>query len=95
MKVTQTNEGILINVIVKPKSKKFKMEQEENNLLIHCRNAPEKGKANKELTRELSKLFGHQVFIISGLKSREKIILLKDVRSEELTRLLSSLPSSC
>lgn len=94
MKATQTNAGILIKVIVKPKSDKFKIEQEENNLLVHTRSPPEKGKANKELIKELSKLFGHEVYVVSGLKSREKIILLKDAKLEGLELLLSKLSRS-
>jgi hypothetical protein len=94
MKVTQTTEGILIKVTVKPKANNFKIEQEENNLLVHCRSLPEKGKVNKELMKELSKLFGHEVFIVSGLTSKEKIILIKGAKSEELRLLLSKLPGS-
>lgn len=78
MKVIQIADGILIQIRVKPKSNNFKIEQEENNLLIRCRNPAEKGKANKELLKELSKLFRHEVFIVSGLTSKEKIILVKD-----------------
>jgi uncharacterized protein (TIGR00251 family) len=88
MKMTQTPEGTLIKVIVKPRSNSFKVEQEENNLFVHCRSPPEKGKANKELMKELSKLLGHDVFIVSGLTSREKVILVKDAKPDELNSLL-------
>ncbi|HVP40793.1 MAG TPA: DUF167 domain-containing protein [Candidatus Krumholzibacteriaceae bacterium] len=89
MKTTQTTEGILIKVKVKPRSNNFKMEREEDNLVVHCRNPPEKGKANKELIKELSKLLGHEVFIVSGLTSKEKIILIKDAEPNELNSLLA------
>lgn len=94
MKMTQTTEGILIKAIVKPRSNNFKIEQEENNLLIYCRNPPEKGKTNKELMKELPKLFGHEVFIVSGLTRKEKIILVKGAKSEELKLLLSTMLGS-
>ena len=88
MKTTQTTEGILIKVKVKPRSSNFKIDREENNLVVRCRNPPEKGKANKELIKELSKLLGHEVFIVSGLASKEKIILIKDAEPNELNSLL-------
>jgi uncharacterized protein (TIGR00251 family) len=88
MKTTQTTEGILIKVIVKPRSSNFKMEREENYLVVYCRNPPEKGKANNELIKELAKLLGHEVFIVSGLTSKEKIILIKDAEPNELNCLL-------
>jgi uncharacterized protein (TIGR00251 family) len=87
MKTTQTTAGILVEVKVKPRSSNFKIEREENNLVIHCRNPAEKGKANKELIKELSKRLGHKVFIISGLTSKEKIILIKNAVSDDLKTL--------
>jgi uncharacterized protein (TIGR00251 family) len=87
MKTTKTTEGILIKVRVKPRSSSFKIEREENNLVVHCRNPPEKGRANKELIKELSKLFGHEVFIVSGLSSKEKIVLIKDAEPSDLKTL--------
>lgn len=88
MKLTENIEGTLIKVVAKPRSKGFKLEQEENNLVVHCRSPPEKGKANKELIKELSRFFGHEVFIISGLMSREKIILVENAKPHELNSLL-------
>jgi len=94
MKMTQITEGTLIKVVVKPKSNNFRIEQEESNLLIHCRNPPEKGKTNKELMKELSKFFEHEVFIVSGLTSREKVILVKGAKIDELEFLFSRLESA-
>ena len=89
METTHTTEGILIKVKVKPRSSNFKIEREENNLVVRCRNPPEKGKANKELIKELSKFFGRKVFIVSGLTSQEKIVLIKDAELNEFNSLLS------
>lgn len=90
----QTREGTIIKAIVKPKSKGFKIESEEDNLLVFCRNVPEKGKVNKELINELSKLLKREVAIISGFTTKEKIILIKDTKPEELELLISKAPSS-
>jgi uncharacterized protein (TIGR00251 family) len=67
---------------------------EEENLLVFCRNAPEKGKVNKELIKELAKLLKREVMMISGFTSKEKIILVKDTKPEELEQLLLSLLGS-
>jgi uncharacterized protein (TIGR00251 family) len=87
LKITPTTNGALIKIIVKPKSKNFKIQLEEENLLVYCRNAPEKGKVNKELMKELSRLLKHQVIITSGFGSKEKLVLVKDIEPEELERL--------
>lgn len=87
--MTQTSEGTLIKAVVKPKSKSFKVIPEEENLLVLCRNVPERGKVNKELIKELSRLLKREVILISGFTSKEKVILVKDIKPEELGRLLS------
>jgi uncharacterized protein (TIGR00251 family) len=90
----ETREGTIIKAIVKPKSKGFKIKPEEDNLLVFCRNVPEKGKVNKELINDLSKLLKREVAIISGFTAKEKIILIKDTKPEELELLLSKAPNS-
>jgi len=41
---------------------------------LNIKASPEKGEANKEIVKFLSKLLKKQVRIVSGLKSKEKII---------------------
>jgi uncharacterized protein (TIGR00251 family) len=91
LKMTLTSEGTLIKVIVKPKSKNFKVISEEENLLVFCRSVPEQGKVNRELIKELSRLLKREVMMVSGFTSKEKVILVKDTTLEELGRLLPNL----
>lgn len=89
--MTQTSEGTIIKVLVKPRSKSFKIKPEEDNLLVLCRNVPEKGHVNKELVKELSRLLKREVTMIAGFTSKQKIILIHGMKPEELKQLLSSL----
>ncbi|MBX5326785.1 MAG: DUF167 domain-containing protein [Candidatus Bathyarchaeia archaeon] len=91
MNLTQTPEGTIIKITVKPKSKKFEIKSDEETLVIFCQNVPEKGKVNRELTKELSKLLKRQVEIVSGFSSREKIILVRNTKKEEIEAALRSL----
>jgi len=64
-------------VIVKPNSKENKVEgfdTERKAYRISIKAKPEDNKANIELIKFLSKALKKKVRIISGLKSREKII---------------------
>jgi len=48
-----------------------------NNILVGLKSKPEKGEANKELIKKLAEYFNvhpSQVRILSGFKSRNKII---------------------
>lgn len=50
---------------------------EGNRIIVGLTSKPEKGKANSELIKKLAKHFGvpsSQVKIISGLKSKRKIV---------------------
>ena len=68
----------LITVNVKPHSKQTYVEQlDVNTYEIAISSKPEKGKANKEVIKELAsflKIKKSQITILRGHKSRQKII---------------------
>ena len=74
---------------VKPNSKKFKIKVENDELIVFCRETPEKGRVNKELIKELSRLFKKKAEILSGFTSKQKRILIKDASAEEVNNILS------
>lgn len=64
-------------VIVKPNSKKNELvgfDAERNAYIVRVSAPADKNKANVELCRFLSKKLKSRVRIISGLRSREKVI---------------------
>lgn len=65
---------MIVEVAVIPKSGRFELSLKEGKLKAHLKSAPEKNKANLELAKELSKLLGCQVAIVSGQKSRHKVL---------------------
>lgn len=48
---------------------------------------PEKGRANKELEKELEKIFGSEARIVSGQKSRHKKVLVEKPLQEVQKKL--------
>ena len=67
---------MLIKVRVKTKSQERKIVLEDNIYKVYVKSFPEKGKANQELIKILSKEFKKKATIIKGLKSRDKVISL-------------------
>lgn len=66
-------------VIVKPNSKESAItgfDEDRKAYKVSLKSVPEKGKANKELVRFLSRKLRRKAVIKSGLKSREKVIEL-------------------
>lgn len=65
---------MIAEVSVVPKSGRFQLSLKEGKLKAYLKSAPEKNKANLELVKELSRLLGCEVRLISGQKSRHKKI---------------------
>jgi len=88
MCVTETKEGCVLEVTVKPRSRNFKIADEGECIIVFCTEEPAKGKANKEIIKELSKMFHRQVELVSGFASREKRLLVKNVKKIEVEEFL-------
>ena len=69
---------IALKIITKPNSKKTEIVSDNDGILIiTIKSPPEKGKANQELVKFLSKHFKRKVEIISGFKSKSKILKIE------------------
>lgn len=90
MRLHETAQGVVLDVHVKPNSKQFRVEVDGDELVVSCREAPVKGKVNKEVLKRLSRLFGHKVELVSGFTSRQKRFLVTDVKAEDVNRILNS-----
>jgi uncharacterized protein (TIGR00251 family) len=89
MKLLKTDQGVVLNVYVRPGSREFKIEVEDEELVVHSKESPVKGKVNRELIRELSKVFKRRVEIISGFTSRQKRVLITDISLDEVNDIIS------
>jgi uncharacterized protein (TIGR00251 family) len=88
MKITETKDDAIIEVFVKPNSAKFDVMIDGGEILVLCTEKPVKGRVNKELMKELSKLFHSKVEIVSGFTSKQKRLLIKGTGKSEVERLL-------
>jgi len=88
MKVQETKQGMILEVSVKPRSKEFKIMVERDKIVVFCREEPVKGKVNKELIKELSRLFHRKVELVSGFTSKQKRLLIKAAEKSEVERVL-------
>ncbi|OLS28812.1 MAG: hypothetical protein HeimC2_04130 [Candidatus Heimdallarchaeota archaeon LC_2] len=82
---------VFLNVTVKPGSKEQKLTRGIDELVVHLKSSPIKGKANKELVVFLSKIFGikkNQLTIVKGLKNRNKIVQFLDITQDSILTIL-------
>lgn len=91
-----TNEkGTFLRVIVKPNSKEKVLisEMTTESILVNLTGPAREGKANTELVKRLSKKLGistSAIQIVSGHKSREKVLFLEGMSVKEVEDRLNS-----
>lgn len=89
--ITETNNGILVDIEVSPKSKTFEIigyNKWREKIELRIKSVPQKGKANKEIINEFYKLTGSQVEIISGLKSQHKTLKFYNISKSKFLDIL-------
>ena len=70
MSIREVADGTIITIFVKPNSKKFSIQLDAQEIIVQATEEPEKGKVNKEILKELTKLFHAKVELVSGATSK-------------------------
>lgn len=73
----QTKGGVLLEVKVRPNSNQTELYKKDDALILELQSPPEDNKANIEAIKYLKKLFGCEVALVHGQKSKIKNLLLK------------------
>jgi uncharacterized protein (TIGR00251 family) len=90
MEAQETPEGLILSVRVKPGSGRFSLTERGDDAVLELASPPREGQANQELVRELSRLLRCEVRILSGLRSRRKLILLRGITEKDLELALEA-----
>lgn len=88
MKLVETKDGTIIEVYVKPNQPRFKISIEDDDIIIESTEEPVRGRVNVELIKELSKLFQTKVELRAGATSKQKHVLVRGKRKQEVEHLL-------
>jgi uncharacterized protein (TIGR00251 family) len=91
VKGIETKDGLILEILVRPRSRAFRLVADGDEIVVFCREEPVKGRANKEITHEFSKLFHMRVEIISGFSSRHKKLLIWGAKSGDVEPVLQGL----
>ena len=78
MPIRKTLGGIVIEAKVKTGCSSFSAHKSGDDVAIEVSSPPLEGRANKEIIKELRKMFRAQsVEIVKGLKSKNKTVFIK------------------
>jgi hypothetical protein len=87
-------DDLLVDIEVTPRSHHFALvgyNAWRKTLEVKIKSPPLKGKANKEIINEFSKLTGHPVELVSGLKSQQKTLRVKGMLKKDFLKLCAEL----
>ena len=88
MSIKETKDGVSITIFVKPNSPKFKIEFDGTEIIVYSSEEPTKGKVNKEIIKEFTKLLHAKVELFSGFTSKEKQLFIKDIGKQQIEQFL-------
>ena len=88
MSIKETKDGTIITIFVKPNAPKFTVELDGDEIVVHSTEEPVKGKVNKEILKELSKLLHAKVEVASGATSRQKQLFVQGLTKNKVEQLL-------
>ena len=91
MSIKQTKSGVIVTVFVKPNSPKFRVERDGGEIVVHSTEEPVKGKVNREILKEFSKLFHAKVELANGAASRQKQLFVWGIAKAQAEKFLSEL----
>ena len=89
MSIKETIDGATITIFVKPNSPKFKIELDGDEIVVHATEEPEKGKVNKEILKEFSKLLHAKVELASGATSRQKQLFVAGITKSQVEKVFT------
>jgi uncharacterized protein (TIGR00251 family) len=90
MSIKETVDGTLIAIFVKPNSSEFSIEinnDGDDEIVVYATEEPEKGRVNKEILKELTRLFHTKVELFSGATSRHKQLAI-GLKKTEIEQIL-------
>lgn len=90
MSISETKEGVIIKIYVKPNSPKFKIERDSEAIVVYCTEKPVKGQVNKKIIKEFTKLLHSKIEFASGFTSKEKQLFVKGINKSQAEQLLHS-----
>ena len=83
---SQTPKGVLLNCRVKTEQSGFSISDKGPYIEIKVKSKPLQNQANKEIMRELGKVFDKPIMIRRGLMSQDKLILIQDSTLDEVKK---------
>ena len=92
--IKESKDGVLIDIDVQANAKKNEItgiNEWRKRLVIKIKAPATEGKANKEIIKFFKEIFKKDVEIVAGKLNPQKTILIKDIKKDEVVKILKNL----
>ncbi len=92
--IKESKDGVLIDIDVQANAKKNEItgiNEWRKRLAIKIKAPATEGKANKEIIKFFKEIFKKDVEIVAGKLNPQKTILIKDIKKDEVVKILKNL----
>jgi uncharacterized protein (TIGR00251 family) len=94
--IWETERGVLLKVIVRPRSKESNLVAEVSSeiIVVNLNSPAREGKANSELIKRMAKALSISksgITLVAGHKSREKTLLVQGLGTKDIKQRLSDM----
>ena len=86
----ETAEGVVLNIKVKVCQPGFSVYKKGEDLVVEITSRPENNRANMEILKGMGKVFGKEAKILSGFKSKKKVVLISGLTIQDFEGKLAS-----
>jgi len=90
----ETKDGVVLDVLVKPNSKRDSISVEGDLVVIETREKAEQGRANISALKQISKAFGvsaTSAIILRGKSDRSKTVLIRGAGRDDFEKFKAKL----
>jgi len=88
LSIVETKDGVILTLFVIPNSNTFKVEFGGEEIVVRSTKEPVKGRVNKEIIKEFTKLLHVKVDLVAGLTSRQKKMIALGITKPQVEQAL-------
>ena len=78
MQLKKSRGGLLLEIRAKTNSGCFEIFEKDGAVVVKIKGKPIEGEANLDILKNFRKILGCEVNLVSGFKSKDKVLLIKN-----------------
>ena len=89
MQLKKSRDGLLLEIRAKTNSGCFEIFEKDGAVVVKIKGRPIEGEANLEIVKNFRKILGCEVDLVSGFKSKDKVLLIRSFDEDAVKKKLT------